>query len=238
MKKITFLFLSGLLLMGLNSCFDHLSVPGNGVRATEYRTVPFFNKVKSGGAFKVYITNGSQSEVKISADENLLQYIETYVSGETLHLDIEELHSVKAVIPMEIYITTSDLDGIVQSGSGSVITDYYEAGHFDIVLSGSGSIYTEFDANSADILLSGSGKIEISGNANNAEMIISGSGNINGADLYLIHCKTLTSGSGNMWINVEDQLEARISGSGNVYYYGNPCVAKSISGSGSVINKD
>lgn len=235
MKRITLLFLSGLLFLGLSSCLE--SITGNGVRATENRTVSFFNKVKSDGSFNVYITNGEETDVLVVADENLLQYIETYVSGETLHLDIEEMHSVKAVVPLEVYITTPELKGISQSGSGKIVADYYEANHFDIVLSGSGSILSEFTSSSADVLLSGSGRIEISGLTDDAEVVISGSGNIEGADFAVTNCETHTSGSGNMWLSVEDELESHISGSGNVYYYGNPSVDKRISGSGNVIQK-
>ena len=235
MKQITSLLLSGLLLLSLSSCLD--SITGNGVRATENRTVPFFNKVKSDGSFKVYITNSEETDVVVSADENLLQYIETYVSGETLHLDIEEWHSVKAVVPLEVYIAMPELEGIVQSGSGRITTDYYEAGHFDVTLSGSGSIYTEFASESAELVLSGSGKIEIAGYADYAKMKISGSGNIEGADFEVTNCRTYTSGSGNMWLSVENELESHISGSGNVYYYGSPTVEKSVSGSGNVIQK-
>lgn len=235
MKKITTLLLGSLCLLSLNSCFE--STTGNGVRATESRTVSLFDKVKSDGSFKVYITNGEVRNVVVSADENLLQYIETYVSGETLHIDIEELHSVKAVVPMEVFITTPELDGIAQSGSGSVIADYYEADHFDLILSGSGRIDAEFEANSGDVRISGSGRIELSGAAHHVDMAISGSGNIEGEDFFVTNCETYTSGSGDMWINVENELESHISGSGNVYYYGNPSVSRSISGSGNVIHK-
>jgi len=226
------------LLFSASSCIDHISVSGNGIRASESRTVSTFSKVKSSGSFNVYITNGDEYDVVVSADENLLQYIETYVNGETLRIDIDYLHSVRAVIPMEIFIVTPNLNGIVQSGSGNVTADYFETDHFDAVLSGSGKITAAFGANSGDVLLSGSGQLEISGNADGAEMIVSGSGIIEASDLTLNNCKTLTSGSGNMWISVDDFLDTRISGSGNVYYYGTPRIETSISGSGQAVSQN
>ena len=237
MKTITtFLFSGILLLLAATGCIDHISITGNGNPASEQRLVSPFSKVKSYGDFRVYITNGDETGVVVRADENLLQYIETYVSGETLHIDIDGMHSVKSVVPMEVYITTPQLKGIVQSGSGTITSDFFEADHFDLVLSGSGKITADFEVYEAEVLLSGSGRIDMKGAAAHANMVISGSGNLNGNDLYLEKCHTLTSGSGDMHINVSEYLSARISGSGNVYYSGNPTIETSISGSGNVIN--
>ncbi len=238
MKTITaFLFSGILLLVAATGCIDHISISGSGNPASETRHVTAFSKVKSSGDFKVYITNGDETEVMVRADDNLLQYIETYVSGETLHIDIEGIHNVAAVVPMEVYVTTPQLAGIVQSGSGTITSDYFETHHFDVVLSGSGRVDAEFEAESADVLLSGSGKINIVGAAAEAQLTISGSGNLNGTNLQVNNCHTLTSGSGDMWISVSDFLSTRISGSGNVFYAGNPSVETSISGSGNVISQ-
>lgn len=236
MKTKTSLFFSGIfLLLSATSCIDFNSVMGNGVPASESRTVTTFSKIKSGGDFRVYIYNGEETSVDVKADQNLLQYIETYVSGEVLHIDIVGVHNIKNVVPMEIYITTPQLDGIVQSGSGTITSDYFESDHFNILLSGSGMIQADFDADQAEVLLSGSGKINMTGLVSNASLTISGSGDLNGSDLQVKQCQTLTSGSGNMWVRVSESLTSRISGSGNVYYQGNPTVHSSISGSGKVV---
>ncbi len=237
MKTTITLLLSGIfLLLAASSCIDFTTVMGNGNPASETRTVTAFSKVKSEGEFRVYISYSDETSLAVTADENLLQYIETYVSNGTLYLDIDGVHNVKAVTPMTIYITTPQLNRIVQSGSGSIRSDYFESDHFELVLSGSGNIEADFAAISADVLLSGSGKIEINGSADNAELTISGSGNVDGSGLEVQTCQTVTSGSGNMWISVSDYLSSRISGSGNVYYNGNPSVNTSISGSGEVIS--
>lgn len=237
MKTITSFLLGGtFLLLATTSCIDFTGVMGNGTPATESRTITAFSKVKSSGDFTVYIYNGDETNLDVRADENLLQYIETYVSGGTLYIDIDGVHNVKAVVPMEIYITTPQLSGIVQSGSGTITSDYFESDRFELVLSGSGRIDADFDSDLAEVRLSGSGEINMSGFTINADLLISGSGNLKGSDLQVKNCETLTSGSGNMWIAVSDNLSSRISGSGNVYYSGYPMVHSSISGSGKVIS--
>ncbi|MCK3682529.1 head GIN domain-containing protein [Maribellus sp. YY47] len=239
MKTITFFAIGVLfLLVSAVSCTNDFDVSGNGIQASENRTVPAFSKVNSHGAFQVYITSGEESSVVVSADENLLQFIDTWVSEGTLHIKTDNLHSVRAVIPMEVFIKTLVLNGIYLSGSGLVESDLFQGDDVKIVLSGSGRIQSSFEVQEATILLSGSGRIDVSGFAGKADVTVSGSGKINGAGFEIADCKTLTSGSGDMWLTIGDDLDSRISGSGNVFYYGNPTVKTYISGSGNVYHQE
>mgnify|MGYP000462536412 CR=1 FL=1 len=89
-----------------------------------------------------------------------------------------------------------------------------------------------------EALISGSGKLNLSGVANNGKFNISGSGKIDAYDLELKSCNAKISGSGDMWVNAEENLSANISGSGSVFYYGNPEVESRISGSGKLIHEN
>lgn len=233
------LFIYGLaMIFSITSCTDEFTVEGNGIPQSESRIVSAFEKVKSSGEFTVHITEAPNHEVLISADENLLQYIETYVSGETLHIDVKGIRSLRNRLPMEVFISTPTLKGIKQSGSGTITTDYFYSAEMDVILSGSGKIIAAFEAEEVDALLSGSGMLKFSGLANNADFVVSGSGNIHAQQLDLRNCETSTSGSGNIIISVSRNLRSSISGSGNVFYYGNPAVETHISGSGSVIGEN
>ena len=66
-------------------------IRGNGVPGTEVRDVTAFDRVDIRNAFgaTVRVEGGSQSSVVVGADENLLPYIETYVQGTTLVVDID-----------------------------------------------------------------------------------------------------------------------------------------------------
>jgi len=238
MKTIK-LFICGLaIFFSATSCIDEFTVEGNGIRESESRIVTSFEKVKSSGDFEVHITEAQSHDVLISAEENLLQYIETYVSGETLHIDVKGIRNLKNRLPMEVFISTPTLRGIKQSGSGIITTDYFVSNEMDVVLSGSGSIVTAFEAEEVDALLSGSGTIEFSGFADDADFVISGSGTIDAHQLDLYNCTTSTSGSGYMYVTVSQHLRSNISGSGNVFYSGNPDIETHISGSGSVISEN
>ncbi|HYQ58304.1 MAG TPA: head GIN domain-containing protein [Draconibacterium sp.] len=236
MKTIQ-LFVVGLaIVITVSSCIEDFSIEGNGIHASEERIVSDFDRVNSSGDFTVHITNGPENDVIVSADENLLQFIETYVTNETLHIDVKGIKTLKNRQPMEVFIVTPTLEKIRLGGSGTITTDYFVTDKMDVLLSGSGRINAAFEAEEVDALLSGSGKIEFSGVADEADFVISGSGNIDAQQLDLYQCTTSTSGSGDTWVSVSQKLRTNISGSGNVFYSGNPQLETHISGSGNVIS--
>ena len=239
MKTVKLLMLGAIILLfSATSCLENFTVRGNGIEATEARITSDFEKVKSSGEYDVHVTYGEEHELVVKAESNLIPYIETHVSGSTLNIDVRGLHNLKNRLPMEVYITTPYLEGIKQSGSGEITTDYFYSDDFDIALSGSGNITVAVETEKIDASISGSGKIVISGIAEDARFSISGSGNIDAYDLSLETCNAKISGSGDMWVNVENFLLTTISGSGNVFYYGDPSVETHISGSGNVIHEN
>ncbi|HSH20080.1 MAG TPA: DUF2807 domain-containing protein, partial [Draconibacterium sp.] len=110
-KQFTFYIL---LLLGATSCIEEFNIRGNGIDASEQRAVTSFNKVNSAGSFDVFISKGDVFEVVVNAEKNILPYIETSVSNNTLLIDIPGLHNVKNRLPMSVYITIPELAGVKQ----------------------------------------------------------------------------------------------------------------------------
>jgi hypothetical protein len=238
MKTIKQFSFYTLLLFAATSCIDDFTIHGNGIAATQERPVTGFDKVKSSGNFDVQITKGNEFKVEINADENIIPYIETNVSENTLLIDIPGWHNVRNQLPMIVNVTVPTLAGIKQSGSGNITTDYFTCDKMELFISGSGSISTMVDANIVDATISGSGWIKITGDANQSNLTISGSGNIDSYNLLVNSCNANISGSGNMQIKAVKSIYAKISGSGNIYYTGNPGIEVNISGSGKVIRSN
>lgn len=238
MKTIKQFTIYTLLLFSATSCIEEFNIHGNGIEATETRATSTFNKVRSSGDFEVQITKGDEFEIFVSAEENILPYIETTVSNNTLNIDIKGVHNVRNRLPMNVYITLPELKGIKQSGSGSMVSDYFSGEEMEISLSGSGSISTEINVNKVEATISGSGWIIINGDANESDLSISGSGNIDSSELTVNNCNAHISGSGNMQVNAIKTISAKISGSGNIYYTGNPITQLNSSGSGKIIHRN
>lgn len=227
-----------LLLFSATSCIDDLIIRGNGIEVSEARLTNHFSKVKSEGDFDVHISPGAEYDILIEAESNLIPYIETNVTGNTLRIHTQGLRNLRNQLPMKVFITTPYIEAITQSGSGIITTGYFEGEHFNATVSGSGIIETALDADQVDGVVSGSGSLYLSGAATNAGFLISGSGKIDAWDLSLSSCEATISGSGSSWVNARRFLKANISGSGNVFYSGTPAVEAHISGSGNVIREN
>src|SRR5215472_18480002 len=99
MKKIPILLLAGCVVLVVGC---HLpGVRGNGHIKSEERPIAAFANVDASGAFEIEWQNGSPV-LRITTDENLLAYIESDVSGDTLRLRTREhvwpTHGIKVVI--------------------------------------------------------------------------------------------------------------------------------------------
>lgn len=226
------------LLIGTSSCVDDIFLEGNGIVETEFRRASGFDAVSSSGDFDVTIVPGDKYSVEITAESNLLSYIETDVVGNTLKIRTRGMYSLRDHRTIEIYITTPVLNGVALSGSGIIKTGSFLSDDFRVTLSGSGDIDTQISSETLKANVSGSGSIFIEGDTFESEFVISGSGKIKSYDLEQNVCQATISGSGDMYVNVSEAIDAHISGSGRVYYINYPVVHTSISGSGGVVDKN
>ncbi len=237
MKTNLMLALTATVLL-FTSCTEDYFIEGNGISESENRLVPAFSSVASEGDFQVHIVPGESYEVIVSAESNLLPYIQTDVNGQNLRIHVRGLHNLQNQLPIEVYITAPFIEGIAQSGSGLITTGWFEGETLSLVVSGSGSINTSVNADRIEAILSGSGNLHVTGQAPDVSFIVSGSGRIDAWDLAVQNCDAKISGSGDVWVDVEKYLKAVISGSGNVFYSGTPVVETVVSGSGGVIHKN
>src|SRR3954454_21712527 len=99
MRKILTVLLAGCVVL-VAGC--HLpGIRGNGHIKTEERSLVSFVNLDAGGAFEIEWQNGSPA-LRIMTDENLLRYVESNVSDDTLHLrtrgHVWPTHGIKVVI--------------------------------------------------------------------------------------------------------------------------------------------
>jgi hypothetical protein len=239
MKRNYFLFIS-LFIMFLSApaCLDEIRLDGNGILKTENRILSGFSEVICSSNFRVNITRGNEFNVSVEAESNLLPYIKTEVNRGKLDIGVRGIHILENTLPMDVNIVMPALNAITVSGSGEVNTGMFIADHFDIVVSGSGNVNTLLEAGTIEVTVSGSGNVEMEGIADEAEMLVSGSGEIYAFEFPLLKCRATLSGSGRIYVDAHDFLDAIISGSGSVYYRGNPRIDSRISGTGRIIKSN
>ena len=237
MKKLVVVIL--LLVAGLFIFPSCEKVVGEGPLVTQTRTVGNFTGVSSEMSGKVNFTIAPDYKVEITAQQNILDVLNTNVVNGVLHIDFKNNVRVKQHEDLLINITAPYADYFRLSGSGNMnVQGDITANNLKVTLSGSGDITVQnaVIADKIDTDISGSGNISIAGgSAVNEDVDISGSGKVEMAGVDAQNAVTHTSGSGDVKLALSTNLDAHISGSGSVYYHGNPIISTHISGSGRVI---
>lgn len=230
-SALSFIF----VLISFSSC---KKITGEGPLKTETRGRSGFTEINTSIGGSVFIRKDSVYKVEVTAQQNILQYLETNVVGNKLVVKMRDGIRINSYQDMVVTIFSPEISGVKLSGSGNVrVFGLLEPFNFWLDVSGSGNINVEnVQANTFGANISGSGNIVVeSGNVVEENLKISGSGDINLAAVKAKSVFTTTSGSGTMKLQAADRLDVSISGSGSVYYIGNPIVSSRISGSGRVV---
>ena len=182
----------------------------------------------------VYIVQGEAQEVKIEAEDNLIQYITTKVKNNELIIDYNE--NIRAHKPINVYITVKDICLIGLSGSGSIVTkNEIRCDHMTLRLSGSGDMNVMLKSKASKATFSGSGNLKMNGSSPETNIRISGSGNVNAQQLKTFSSTVNISGIGNTNVDVNNELTVSITGSGNVFFVTGPDkITTKITGSGEI----
>lgn len=206
--------------------------------ARDDRQVAGFSGIVVSGRHNVYITMGSTEGLRLEGDADVVNEVETKVENGVLKIHNKKQMNTRSwnnTGKVNIYIQAKRLNSIILSGSGNVeVKGKVKSTNLTTTLSGSGSVSANFEVENYNALISGSGQIYAKGSAINAKITIAGSGDFNGSGLRTSNTSAKVSGSGDISILVDKQLEALTSGSGDIRYGGNAVVNSKKSGSGNI----
>lgn len=258
MNKRLYIPVTFLLVALMVSACGFQVVVGSGKVTSETREVSSFSAITLEGIGDVIITQADTTSLKIEAEDNLIPYFETSVSGSTLTIGIKDQYfgyNLHPTRPVKFYVSTPDLSAVTLAGSGNIITSDVTTSGFKASLLGSGNISNDtLKATSVDInlagsgnvslgtvtadsitsIIAGSGNITLAGEVTNQTARIVGSGDYRASSLQSQTAQVNVTGSGNSQIAVSDSLNVTILGSGDVSYTGKPSVNTTIAGSGHV----
>jgi len=199
--------------VGGSSC-SWASIQGSGVEASQTREVPAFSRVHLSGSADVIARIGGAQALSLRGDDNLLQYVETEVRGDTLHVGMAP-GSYNFRRDLVVELSLPRLAGLAISGSGDASLDGVAGEALELSISGSGDVRAAGAVERLSVALSGSGDMDL-------------------AQLRAREANVQIAGSGDVSVDVSDKLSVSISGSGDVRYSGHPQITTQISGSGSV----
>jgi DUF4097 and DUF4098 domain-containing protein YvlB len=234
----TFLIFPLLTLLMFTNCqgqkWWNSGIDGTGPRVEKELQLADLNGLKLTLSADVYLTQGNTQSVRVSAQQNIIDLLETKVENGVWKIKTSE--QIGKHTPIKIYITVPRMNYVSLSGSGDIFTEntFSNNDKVTIAVSGSGNIRFKTTARQTEVTLSGSGDIDLQGSTGDVAVSISGSGDIDAYNFSAANCQVSISGSGNARVAATEDLHVKVSGSGDVYYRGNPSVTSRISGSGNL----
>ncbi|MDN3492103.1 head GIN domain-containing protein [Winogradskyella bathintestinalis] len=237
-KSITVL---AFLLSTIVSCAqwgNGRKIKGDQNITTVTRTTSGYDGIKVAGSMDFQLVKGSEGEIKIKGDANLMEYIIVEVKKNQLFVQIKDGYNLRPSRTIKVTIPYESISSVSLAGSGDVENSgVIEADDFKVSLSGSGDINLNISTQSTESSIAGSEDIELDGSTNSLTVKIAGSGDFDGKELKSSDVTAKITGSGSANVVCNGELIARITGSGDVNYSGKPTNKDTkITGSGSVSN--
>ena len=221
MKKIQVL-LVGMLVSAVLFAQKTINDPN-----AEARKLSGFHAIKVSNAFDVYISQGNEDAVAISASKpEYREKIITKVENGVLIIRFDDdkkfwkgWNSDRQ--KLKAYISIKKIDKLDVSGACDVFfEDGISAEEFVVNLSGASDLKGKIDVKKLNMDISGASDATISGVAATVTIEASGASDFKGFDLVTNFCDAKASGASSVNITVNKELSAHASGASSVRFKG------------------
>ncbi len=232
-----FISITALAAVFLSSCYFH-SEHGSGTITTQKRDVVSFTGIIASNAIDVEVRIGAQA-VEVEADDNIMQYVKTSVSGNVLYVGIQSNTSISNS-HVKVYITVPALNRVEANAAATVkVLDVIKSsGKVSFDANSSADIEAGVDAPEVSAEASSSGSVQLAGNTKSYNAAVSSSAEIKSFELMSETTTVSASSSGTAEVHASVTLNAKASSSGDVEYVGGATVNSDTNSSGSVSKKD
>lgn len=211
------------------------SVSGNRNVVTENRKInDDFTKIDVGQGIDVYITQGTDTELVLEADENLHKLIKTEVRNGVLK--IYSKRNIWRAKAKKVYITASTINAIdVSSGADVTTRNTINADTFEIHTSSGADARIDVNADTVNSSATSGSDLVIKGTANYHTTKATSGSSIKAYGLESKNVTAKVSSGADIDVYASVSLKAKASSGGDIDFRGNPKkVDKKKSSGGSV----
>lgn len=219
MKRIALLLSASILAFSTINAQKTLK-DGN----VELREASNFTGIDVSGGFDVFLTNGTEETVGVSASNaDYQKYIKVEVKNGVLHIYFKPNSARWNVrnLRLKAYISYKTLNKLSISGATDVrLMDTWRTTSAHIELSGASDLVGAVDFEEARVNQNGASDMRISGTVGKINVDLSGASTFKGYELATQYCNARASGASDIRITVNKELSVNVSGASDVYYRG------------------
>lgn len=218
MKKIF-----GLLMFGMIVNFSFAQKEVIRDSHAEPRKVGSFHAIEISSAFDLYLSQGDECAVAISAlGAEYRDRIRTEVSSGILKIWYEDNRRIRTGGKnLKAYVSFKELDRLSASGACDLkISGTLKSDDLFIGLSGASDLKGAINVGSLTVDISGASDVEVNGSAASLKIKASGASEFKGFDFHTDNCDARASGASDIRITVNKELNAYASGASGINYRG------------------
>ena len=212
-------------------------VKGNGIVTQDIRPVnEDFTEISASEGLEVIVTQAAVFEIKVEADENIIDLIGTDVNNNVL-----KIHAIENIgnATKTVYVSLPNISELKSSSGANVTaTNTIKSDKLTIDSSSGSLVNVNIVTDELTVDASSGANLKILGEATNATIDASSGSNVSGKELTSKTCNAEASSGANVAIYVSETLHADASSGGNISYSGKAKVNSNKSVSGSVTFND
>jgi len=230
-------FLSTQTTQNYGSTNDRIRGNGN-VISKEISSTADFTDIKVCCAIKVEVAQGPTTSIRVEGDENLLPYLITEVSGNTLDIYIQKGIGIKTDNGLHVYVTMPDLREIeANSASKLKTTTTFTGTELDIDCSSAAKVFVDFSGQEVNVDVNSAGVVEMEGKLQDIDLAASSAGKIDAFECRANRGKADVNSAASIRLHVTEQLDAEASSGGSIRYRGTPTKVYTDANSGGRVSK-
>jgi len=191
---------------------------GSGNLVTRQENFTGFTGISLASGFRFTITQSGSYSVKVTADDNLVNYVQVTQFGNTLSVGLVPGRGTMSATLM-VVITMPDLSQLDMSGGSTGTVAGFSSTHDFTVAASGGSSAT------------------VTGSANNLSVEESGGSHLDLSGFHVTSAHVDLSGGSWTTLDIDGGLDANLSGGSQLYYVGNPTMGAINTSGGSIISK-
>ncbi len=192
---------------------------------TQIRNVPGFNAIDVATGIDLYITMGNTEEVKVVADDDIIDDIKTEVKDGTLHIYMKRNNwfNWNGNRTRKAYVTVKELVALdASSGSDVESENTLEGETLDISASSGSDVKLDVRYKNLSLHSSSGSDAELKGKTKYLKLSASSGSDIDASGLESVYAKANASSGSDISLTVTEELEADASSGADITYFGNP----------------
>ena len=213
---------------------DQETIKGSGDLIIEEIEVPYFHSIIMNTAGLVTISQGTEQNVEVTVDENIMEYIIVRVQDDNLVIEIVKDVTLSDY-DLTIDVSMTELSALVTNSAGSIKgLNKFEEDVVNLMVNSAGNIVLELDANRLNSMCNSAGNLFLSGQVTDHNVMLSSAGSLIAFELLTDTTTIILNSAGSAQVCASKLLDVTINSVGSVFYKGDPVIIKHINSIGGI----